>query len=137
MRLSRASRWSVVVVAVIVAAACLDRTPATSLETVTCQVSRKLSSLVAFIAEEEGFFRDEGLAVEMVFWDHGAAVIPALARGEIDVGSSGRSITGYINVIHRGARIRLVAARTVNDPNQCGYYAFVGRTPLILSLIHI
>ena len=48
-----------------------------------------ISSGPLFIAQEEGFFTAQGLAVEFVRMDTGSGPLPALAQGEIDVAASG------------------------------------------------
>ncbi len=126
-------RWSTAALVAVLAAGCSGGSHTEALDKVTCQVTRRLSSIVAHIAEAEGFFADEGLDVELVVWDRGSAVIPSLAHGDIDVSATGRAIAAHLNVIQRGARIRLVAARTVNDPARCPYFAFVARSVLIDS----
>ena len=102
-----------------------------ALEKVVFRVTTQLSSVVAFIADAEGYFEDEGLEVEMIIWNSGSAYIPSLAQGKIDVSTTGQFDAGYVNVIQRGARIRLVAARTIHDDDACGYFSFTARSELL------
>ncbi len=100
---------------------------------VVFRVAKRLSSVVAHIALAEGFFADEGLDIELFWADSSAIVIPSLAQGEVDVSTTGQFDASFINVIDRGARIRLVAARTVHSTDGCGYFAFVVRSELMDS----
>ena len=85
------------------------------------------------IALEEGFFEAQGLEVQVVPWHGADAMLPALATGRLDFAPTSSLSPSYINVIQRGAPIRLVAARTVHAVGACGYVAFLARTALIES----
>jgi NitT/TauT family transport system substrate-binding protein len=60
-----------------------------------------------FIAEEEGFFVEQGIRVEFLKVSE-AMALQAIAQGEIDVWA-GIYTAGYLNAIRRGADIRVVA----------------------------
>jgi NitT/TauT family transport system substrate-binding protein len=67
-----------------------------------------LSDAGIFIAAEKGFFRDEGLDVELISYKVGPQIIPSLATGQIQV--SGTSVSpSLFNALHRGVDLRLVA----------------------------
>jgi NitT/TauT family transport system substrate-binding protein len=100
---------------------------------VVFRVAKRLSSAVAHIALAEGYFADEGLDIELFWSDSSGIVIPSLAQGKVDVSTTGQFDASFINVIERGARIRLVAARTVHATDGCGYFSFVARSELIDS----
>ena len=85
------------------------------------------------IAIEEGYFAAQGLDVEIVAWSNSTSMLPALAHGEIDFSSTSSLSPSYINLIQRGAQIRLVAARSVHQVGACPYVAFVARSELIDS----
>lgn len=97
------------------------------------RVAKRLSSVVAHIALAEGYFADEGLDIKLFWANSSAIVIPSLAQGKVDVSTTGQFDASFINVIERGARIRLVAARTVHTAGACGYFSFVARSDLIDS----
>jgi NitT/TauT family transport system substrate-binding protein len=78
-----------------------------------------------YIAEAEGFFADEGLAVEFVPLKGHAESLPALLRGEIDIETM--FSVGLLNAISRGENIRAVAGRGTMAPNACPYSAFLVR----------
>ncbi len=100
---------------------------------VVFRVAKRLSSAVAHIALAEGYFADEGLDIELFWSDSSGIVIPSLAQGKVDVSTTGQFDAAFINVIERGARIRLVAARTVHAKDRCGYFSFVARSELVDS----
>src|SRR5437660_12608300 len=68
-----------------------------------------------YIAYERGFFKDEGLDVDLIVLDSGAKVIAPLATGELDVGSGALSV-GFWNALLRGIKFRIVADRGHAEP---------------------
>src|SRR5262249_25009388 len=54
-----------------------------------------------YIAYDKGFFKDEGLDVDLIVLDSGAKVIAPLGTGELDVGSGALSV-GFWNALDRG-----------------------------------
>jgi NitT/TauT family transport system substrate-binding protein len=63
-----------------------------------------------YIAQSKGFFKDEGLEVDLIVLDSGAKVIAPLGTGELDVGSGALSV-GFWNAMLRGVKFRIVADR--------------------------
>src|SRR5246500_298955 len=63
-----------------------------------------------YIAYDKGFFKDEGLDVDLIVLDSGAKVIAPLGTGELDVGSGALSV-GFWNALVRGIKFRIVADR--------------------------
>src|SRR5262249_11632953 len=63
-----------------------------------------------YIAQDKGFFKDEGLDVDLIVLDSGAKVIAPLGTGELDVGSGALSV-GFWNAMLRGVKFRIVADR--------------------------
>lgn len=100
---------------------------------VVFRVTKRLSAVVAHIAIAEGFFEEEGLAIQIVPTDSSTLLIPAMARGKVDVSMTGQFDAAYINIIQRGARVRLVAARTAHTTDDCSYFSFAARSELIDS----
>jgi NitT/TauT family transport system substrate-binding protein len=68
-----------------------------------------------YIAYDRGFFKDEGLDVELIVLDSGAKVIAPLGTGELDVGSGALSV-GFWNALLRGIKFRIVADRGHTEP---------------------
>src|SRR5215471_18929747 len=56
-----------------------------------------------YIAYDKGFFKDEGLDVDLIVLDSGAKVIAPLGTGELDVGSGALSV-GFWNALVRGIK---------------------------------
>jgi len=68
-----------------------------------------------YIAYDKGFFKDEGLDVDLIVLDSGAKVIAPLGTGELDVGSGALSV-GFWNALVRGIKFRIVADRGHAEP---------------------
>jgi NitT/TauT family transport system substrate-binding protein len=96
-------------------------------------VGSYLTDAIAFVAQEQGLFAAQGLAVELVVLNKAGAALPALAAGEIDAASTGLLNPRVFNVIERGGKLRIVAARTFYDPDGCAHEAFVARAELLDS----
>jgi NitT/TauT family transport system substrate-binding protein len=83
-----------------------------------------------FIAEEEGYFAEQGLEIEFISLHSTSTVVAALIQGEIDV-TAGTLWPSHLNAIARGARIRCVANRNyVADP-ACTYSGILARRALL------
>jgi len=78
------------------------------------------------IAAAEGYFRDQGLDVELVHLTGANEVTPALFRGEVDVGA-GMLKPAEFNAIARGAALRLVADKGHYEVGTCVSAALVVR----------
>jgi NitT/TauT family transport system substrate-binding protein len=63
-------------------------------DVVTIGYLRIVMSLPTFVAQEKGFFADEGLKVELVPFNSGSAITDALVAGRIDA-NCGSSMTGH------------------------------------------
>src|SRR5919109_1571912 len=68
-----------------------------------------------YIAQEKGYFQQEGLTVDLIVLDSGAKVIAPLGTGELDVGSGALSV-GFWNALVRGVKFRIVADRGHAEP---------------------
>ena len=82
-----------------------------------------------FIAQEKGYFKDEGLDVEIVSFRAAPQILPAIATGEVQV--SGSAVTpALFNAFARGITMKLVA-----DKGQVaqgfGFAAIVIRSDLV------
>lgn len=89
-----------------------------------------LSQAPLLIAEEEGYFAEEGIEVELVSLANAREGLPALIQGDLDVISATVG-PPFLNAIARGAMIRTVANRGYLDPGGCAYLAFVTRPELL------
>ena len=88
-----------------------------------------LGYLPLFIAEEEGYFRQNGLDVELIDTGSGGKTLPLLAHGDIDVYAATFS-AGLLNAINRGADIRIVSDKGCFSDAQNAYYAILLRRDL-------
>ncbi len=75
--------------------------PATALEPIKIAIVTSLASAPIFIAEAKGYFRDEGLAPELVRFDSAAPIAVAVAAGDIDFGSAGLN-AAFFTLAHQG-----------------------------------
>ena len=85
------------------------------------------------IAQAEGYFRAQGLDVELVYLAGSTESTPALIRGELDV-VAGLIKIGDFNAIARGATLRFVADKGHFEPGPCVSGAFVARSGFADSL---
>ncbi len=85
-----------------------------------------------YIAEEEGFFAEQGLDVEFVNMVVQRDMLPALASGQADV-ASGVLSAGTFNAIAQSDNIQIVADKGYSDPNGCASFALIARRPLVES----
>ena len=102
-------------------------------QTVRTAYRKAITSADLMIATAEGFFEDEGLDLEARSWNGSVETLPLLASGKISFLVTGVFSPAYVNVIDRGARIRLVRARSILPAEGCGYRAFIARPELLQS----
>lgn len=82
-------------------------------------------TLTAFeIAQQEGYFEQQGLQVEFVRMGRIQDVIPLLAHGDVDV-AAGWVGANLMNSITHDTPVRVVAALGHLDPQACPFNAFV------------
>jgi NitT/TauT family transport system substrate-binding protein len=60
-----------------------------------------------YVADERGYFREEGIEMEDVASDTSAQMLPSLAAGQIEVGAGGVA-AGLFNAIAQGIPVRIV-----------------------------
>ncbi|HEX6511320.1 MAG TPA: ABC transporter substrate-binding protein [Chloroflexota bacterium] len=61
------------------------------------------------IATNKGYFREEGLEIELVPFSAGSETVPALGAGQIDAANSVTPSAGLMNAVIRGLPIKIVA----------------------------
>jgi len=81
------------------------------------------------IAQAEGYFRDEGLDVEMVPAMRSEETLVALVSGDLDV-RPGPLNTAFLSAIRQGAPIRIVAGMGTLSPHGCTYFGITVRPGL-------
>lgn len=141
-RRSQALLLLAAIIVVAYAAACAPANapsrPATAIEPVTTYTKVKavgqpfLALGGVFIAEEEGYFAQQGVELEYVELNSGQEALPALLQGDIDV----LTLTvnaGMINAIARGGNVRIVAPMVRFTDDDCAFAGVVGRSDLVLE----
>ena len=83
--------------------------------TVRVGVQGSAANAPIYIGYERGYFRQEGLNVELVLLPSANELIPALAAGHIEVASGGIA-AGLFNAIARGIDVRMVSADSASMP---------------------
>ncbi|HZW04283.1 MAG TPA: ABC transporter substrate-binding protein [Anaerolineaceae bacterium] len=84
-----------------------------------------------FVAQEKGYFTEQGLAVEFETFRTGAEMIAPLSLGQIDVGG-GEAGTALFNAIAQGLDLKVVLSlSTLTETNS--YFLMVARKDLVDS----
>jgi len=85
-----------------------------------------------FIAEEKGYFAEQGITIELVELNESSQAIPILAKGKIDV-LGGAINLAMLNAIARGAKIKIIAAKGHIAPVGCVHFTLMARRVLLES----
>lgn len=93
-------------------------------------IAKYISYAPLFVAQEEGYFAEQGLVVEFMPFDNTVATLPALIEGDVDV-LAGAIMPAYINLIARGAEMKIVSGKGYNGPSHCAYSGIVVRRSLV------
>lgn len=83
-----------------------------------------------FVAIDKGYFKEQGIKVELQRFDSGARMVAPLGSGQLDVGSGGIS-AGLFNAIADGVKLRIVADKAREVPPD--YTSLVVRKELVDS----
>jgi len=116
---------SVATAAVLAVAAA---TPAWAQEKVKVGAYASVSDAPLYIALEKGYFKEQGLDVEIVRIDSGAVLTTLLSSGDLDA-SGGAPGAGVYNAVRQGLEFKIVADKGSTLPGH-GYFAFVVRQDL-------
>ena len=100
-------------------------------EEVTLGAPAVITNAPFFIAEANGYFKDQGITLRIVEFDSAAKMIPSLGTGELDVGAGAPSV-GLYNAVARGVDIKIVADKGHVPPGY-PWQAFMVRKPLFDS----
>jgi ABC-type nitrate/sulfonate/bicarbonate transport system substrate-binding protein len=85
-----------------------------------------------FIAQDEGYFARQGIAVEFVKFQSAAASVPALVNGDIAV-SGGQYSPAMVNAIIKDVNVRIVADKGRASSGACNTNGIVVRRELFES----
>ncbi len=99
--------------------------------TVKVGVQGSAANAPIYIGYERGYYRDEGLNLELVLLPSANELLPALATGQIDVASGGIA-AGLFNAFARGIDLKIVADSVSTPPGPRGS-AWVARQDLLDS----
>jgi ABC-type nitrate/sulfonate/bicarbonate transport system substrate-binding protein len=91
---------------------------------------RLSSDVVLFLAQERGYFAEQGLDVEFTDITNGGEAIPPLATGQLDV-SVGAVNPGLFNAVQRGVDLKLVTTKGATGPDPSS--PFAGGISLVLG----
>jgi len=81
-----------------------------------------------FIASDKGYFREQGIELEITRFDSAARMVAPLGAGQLDIGGGAPS-AGLFNAIARGIPLKIVADKANMNPGH-GYEAIVVRKAL-------
>jgi NitT/TauT family transport system substrate-binding protein len=90
-----------------------------------------MANAVVYVGIERGYFREEGLEVEVVTLGSGSELLPAMAAGHLDAGTSSPG-AGLFNAIGRDIPVRIVGDAGQYRPGY-GFGAVAVRKDLIES----
>jgi NitT/TauT family transport system substrate-binding protein len=74
-----------------------------------------------FVAQDQGYFREQGIELDTTQFDSAARMVPSLGTGQLDAGDGSHS-AGLFNAVARGIPIKLVADAASGPPG----YSVVG-----------
>src|SRR5947199_7161629 len=111
--------------------ACVFAAPVAAADLVKIGISRTLSDAGYYIADAEGFFRDEGIDVSITGFNSAAQMIAPLGTGELDVGG-GTVSAGFYNAVGRGILMKIVADQASIKPGY-GFSSLLVRKDLVDS----
>ena len=80
-------------------------------------ISNTVSDIGIYIADKKGYFKREGLDVNMISFDAGSRMIAPFASGDLDVGAAGPSSALY-NAVARSIDVRIGADKGSTPPGR-------------------
>ena len=101
------------------------------LATVRVGTAQSASDAAIYIADEKGYFEEQGIQLELIPFRSAAETVPSLGSGDLDVGGGSPS-AGMYNAVARGLDLKNVADKGSHPPGQ-GYSALLVRRDLVDS----
>jgi NitT/TauT family transport system substrate-binding protein len=99
--------------------------------TVRVGVTTALTTAALYIAQKNGYFKNEGLNVQFIEFDSAANMVAPLGNGQLDAGA-GVISAGLYNAVSRGIDVRVVADLG-SDPLGYGFQELILRPDLVKS----
>ena len=103
--------------------------PARAAERVSLGIVNTISDAPFFLADALGYFRDEGLDVDIQTFPSGANMVAPLGAGQLDIGAGALS-AAFFNAFERNISLRIVADKARQSPGY-GFQALMIRTALM------
>ena len=125
--IGKALRVTTLLVTVLSGAQC----PAMAADLVKIGVLNTSGDIAVHIANEKGYFKQEGIEAEFIVFDASAKMIPSLGVGDLDVGG-GATAVSLFNAIDRKVGVRIVADKGRTEPGYV-YQSFMIRKELVTS----
>lgn len=127
----------VVPILALILAACAQPTPAAPPSAVPQPTSAQPVSLkvvilpfISFapywIAQEDGYFAEQGLQVELIDMTNQSDTLPAMLGGQVDV-TSGQVYAAMFNAAAKDGGVKIVADKGYINPESCENIAVIGR----------
>ncbi len=101
----RIGKWAA---AVLAAGLCAQAAAALAADTVKVSVYQSVSDAGIYIANDKGYFKEQGIAIDLIQLDSVSSVVTALASGQIDVAGGAPSAAIY-NSSRQGIGVKVVA----------------------------
>ncbi|MDQ3924722.1 MAG: ABC transporter substrate-binding protein, partial [Actinomycetota bacterium] len=101
------------------------------LATVRVGTAQSASDAAIYIADEKGYFEEQGIQLELIPFRSAAETVPSLGSGDLDV-AGGSPSAGMYNAVARGLDLKNVADKGSHPPGQ-GYSALLVREDLVDS----
>jgi NitT/TauT family transport system substrate-binding protein len=108
--------------------AVLASSPAFAQTKVRVGAYASISDAPLYIALDKGYFKEQGLDVELVQVNSGGTMMSLMTSGELDA-SGGSPGAGVYNAVRQGIQFKIVADKGSSLPGH-GYFAFVVRKDL-------
>jgi len=99
--------------------------------TVRAAIVRSASDSGIFLADEKGYFREQGIEIDITQMNAAQQQVPLLGTGQLEVGSGGTA-AGLVNAVALDVPMRIVADKGSTPPG-FGYQAVVVRKDLVDS----
>ena len=98
----------------LAAATLIAAAPVRAAEHIKIGIVHSLGGVPVIVAKEKGFFADEGLDAEIVFFDSAQPIAVATTSGDIDFGTTG--MTGAFFTLTAQGALKLIGAGTWEHP---------------------